>query len=105
MLITNTETIAGREIVESLGLVKGNSIRARHIGSDIVSGLRQLVGGEMKEYGKMLQEARSLAMDAMIEEAEKLGADAVVNVRFSTSSIMQGAAEVLVFGTAVKLGK
>ncbi|KAB2951816.1 YbjQ family protein [Heliorestis acidaminivorans] len=102
MLITNTETIADRKIVQTLGLVRGSSIRAKHIGSDIVSGLRQLVGGEMKEYGKMVNEARNLAIEAMLEEARMLGADAVVNVRFSTSSIMQGAAEVLVFGTAVK---
>lgn len=103
MILVNTNTIAGREISESLGLVKGSTIRAKHIGKDILSGFRQLVGGELKEYSEMIDEARKIATAKMVEDAKALGADAVVNIRFSTSAVMQGAAEILVFGTAVKL--
>lgn len=102
MIITTTETVPGRNIKEILGVVKGNTIRARHIGSDILAGLRQIVGGEIKGYTKMVTEAREEALKRMIDEAEKLKADAVVNVRFMTSEVMQGAAEILVYGTAVK---
>jgi len=105
MIITTTETVPGKNIKEILGIVKGNTIRARHIGSDIMAGLRQIVGGEIKGYTKMITDSREEAYDRMIEEAKKLKADAVVNVRFITAEVMQGAAEILVYGTAVKLGK
>ena len=103
ILITNTEEIAGKEITENLGLVKGNKIRARHIGNDIMAALRNIVGGEVKEYTKMISDTREDALKEMVKEAEKMGADAVVNVRFSTSQVMGGAAEILAYGTAVKL--
>ena len=105
MIITTTETVPGKNIKEILGIVKGNTIRARHIGSDIMAGLRQIVGGEIKGDTKMITDSREEAYDRMIGEAKKLKADAVVNVRFVTSEVMQGAAEILVYGTAVKLGK
>ena len=103
MIIVNTEEIAGREIKEVLGLVRGNTIKARHIGNDIVAGLRNIVGGEVKEYTQMISEAREDALERMLAEAEKLNADAVVNIRFTTSQVMGGAAEILAYGTAVKL--
>ena len=103
MIIVNTEEIRGREITEVLGLVRGNTIRARHIGNDIMAGLRNIIGGEIKEYTQMISEAREDALKRMIEEAEKLNADAVVNIRFTTSQVMGGAAEILAYGTAVKL--
>lgn len=103
MLMTTTETIVGREIDSTLELVRGNTIRARHVGKDIMAGLRNLVGGEVKEYTEMIQEAREEAINRMIQEAEKLNADAIINVRFSTSQVMGGAAEILAYGTAVKL--
>ena len=105
MLVTTQDEFADHEIVATLGLVKGNTIRARHVGKDIVAGLRNLVGGEITEYTKMLAESREQAIDRMIAEAEALGADGVVCLRFTTSTVMQGAAELLVYGTAVKLGK
>lgn len=101
MLLVNTPDIPGVKIVKTLGMVKGSTIRARHIGKDISSAFRHLVGGEMKEYNEMLNEARQIATKLMVENAKDLGANAVVNVRFSTSSIMQGAAEILAYGTAV----
>ena len=103
MLITNTELIAGKEITENLGRVRGNKIRARHIGNDIMAVFRNIVGGEVKEYTKMISDTREDALDEMVTEAEKLGADAVINIRFSTSQVMGGAAEILAYGTAVKL--
>jgi uncharacterized protein YbjQ (UPF0145 family) len=103
LIIVNTEEVFGREISELLGLVRGNTIRARHIGNDIMAGLRNIVGGEVKEYTQMISEAREDALKRMIEEAEALDADAVVNVRFTTSQVMGGAAEILAYGTAVKL--
>ncbi|TWT81014.1 hypothetical protein CA13_24610 [Planctomycetes bacterium CA13] len=103
MIVVTTEQVAGQPITESLGLVRGNTIRARHIGNDILAGLRGIVGGEIHEYAKLLGEAREQALDRMTKEAQQLGADAVVGVRFSTSVIMGGAAEMLAFGTAVKL--
>ncbi len=103
MLIATTETIANRTITETLGLVRGNTIRARHIGKDITAALRNLVGGEVTEYTKMVAESREQALDRMVAEAESLGADAVVAVRFTTSVITSGAAELLAIGTAVKL--
>ncbi|MEA1993257.1 MAG: YbjQ family protein [Euryarchaeota archaeon] len=103
MIITNTESVPGREIVEVLGLVRANTIRAKHIGKDIMAGLRNIVGGELNEYTKMLSESREEAVQRMIKEAEKLNADAVVNVRFMTSSVASGASEILAYGTAIKL--
>ena len=103
MIITNTDFIPGKEIKEILGLVRGNTIQAKHIGKDIVAGLRTVVGGEIKEYTNMLSEAREIALKRMIDKAEKLGADAVINVRFMTSAVMASAAEILAYGTAVKL--
>jgi uncharacterized protein YbjQ (UPF0145 family) len=105
MIVTTTETIPGKQIVSVLGLVKGNTIQTRHIGSDIVAGLKSLVGGEIKGYVKAFTTAREEAENRMIEEAKALNADAIVNVRFSTSQIMDGAAEILAYGTAVKLGQ
>jgi len=101
MLITSTFDIADKTIVKTLGLVKGNTIRARHVGRDIMAGLRGIVGGELHEYTKLLAESREQALDRMIEDAQKLGADAVVGVSFSTSVMTQGAAELMAFGTAV----
>lgn len=103
MIIVNTDTIAGKEIVETLGLARGSSIQAKHIGKDIMSGLRHIVGGELVEYSKMLEESREKAINRMVDDAESMGADAVINVRFMTSMIMSGAAEILAYGTAVKL--
>lgn len=105
MIIVNTETIKGYEIEEMLGLVRGNIVQAKHIGKDIVATFRTLVGGEIKEYTKMLTESRQRAMHKMVENAEEKGADAIVNVRFVTSQVMQGASELLVYGTAVKVRK
>jgi uncharacterized protein YbjQ (UPF0145 family) len=101
MLIASTFDIADKKIVKTLGLVKGNTIRARHVGRDIMAGLRGIVGGELHEYTKLLAESREQALDRMIEDAQKLGADAVVGVSFSTSVMTQGAAELMAFGTAV----
>lgn len=103
IIITTTETIPGRETAAVLGLVRGNTIRARHIGSDIGASLKSLVGGEIKGYVKALSEAREEALDRMVAEAEALGAHAVVNVRFTTSQVMAGAAEIMAYGTAVSL--
>ena len=103
MLIATTETIAGHDVTQTLGLVRGNTIRARHVGRDITAALRNLVGGEVTEYTKMVAESREQALDRMVAEAEGLGADAVVAVRFTTSVITSGAAELLAVGTAVKL--
>jgi len=105
MILVTSDKIFGKEIKETLGLVKGNSIRAKHIGKDIMAGLRSIVGGEIKEYTEALNEAREVVVKRMIEEAEKLEADAIVCVRFTTSQVMSGAAELLVYGTAVKLAK
>lgn len=103
MILVNTSTVAQKEISETLGIVKGSTIRAKHIGKDILSGFRQLIGGELKEYSEMIDEARKIATSKMVKDAETLGADAIVNIRFSTSAVMQGAAEILVYGTAVKI--
>jgi len=103
MIITNTDFVTGKEIKEVLGLVKGNTIQAKSIGKDFKAGLRHIAGGEIKEYTEMLAESREIALKRMRDKAEKLGADAVINVRFMTSSIMGGAAEILAYGTAVKL--
>lgn len=103
MIITNTETVPGKTITEHFGMVSGNTIRAKHIGRDIMASLKNIVGGELKGYTKLLQESRDQATARMISQAEQLGANAVVNVRFSTSSITQGAAELYVYGTAVRV--
>lgn len=103
MIVVTTPDIPGMRIVETLGLVRGNTIRTRHLGKDILAGLRNLAGGEVREYTKMMAEAREQAIDRMVEEAETLGADAVVMVRFQTVEMMRGAAEMLCYGTAVRL--
>ncbi|MDX5321043.1 MAG: YbjQ family protein [Bacteroidota bacterium] len=103
MIVVNTETIQGREISHSLGLVRGSTVRARNIGRDIFAGLKNIVGGEIEEYTQLQADAREQALKRMMEDAHRLGADAVVNVRFTTAMIMQGCAEILAFGTAVKL--
>jgi len=101
MLLVNTETIAGKEI-ETIGLVKGTTVQSKDIGRDIGQALKSLVGGELTSYTDMMNESRDIATQRMIEEAEKLGADAIVNVRYASSSIMKGASEILAYGTAVK---
>jgi uncharacterized protein YbjQ (UPF0145 family) len=103
MITVTTETIEGREIVEVLGLVRGNTIRARNVGRDIMAGLRNIVGGEIKDYTRMLSQARDQALERMIRDAESKGADAIVGMRFTTSQTMAGAAEILAYGTAVRL--
>ena len=101
MIVTTTDTIVGKRIVRTLGLARGNTIRARHLGKDILAVFRNLVGGEVSEYTKMMAEVREQALDRMVEEANKLGANAVICVRFMTTEVMQGAAELLAYGTAV----
>ena len=103
MLVSTTETIPGFEIVEVLGVAKGNTIRAKHIGKDIVAGFRNVVGGELGEYTKMIAESREQALDRMIADARSMGADGVVGMRLATSMVMQGSAEILAYGTAVRL--
>jgi uncharacterized protein YbjQ (UPF0145 family) len=103
MILTNIETVLGRKIVEHFGLVQGSTIRAKHVGRDIMASLKNLVGGELKGYTQLLMEARKEATDRMVEQAEQLGANAVVNVRYATSSVAQGAAELFAYGTAVRL--
>ncbi|NVJ51564.1 MAG: YbjQ family protein [Gammaproteobacteria bacterium] len=105
ILIATADDINGYTIDKTLGLVRGNTIRARHIGRDILAGLRGIVGGEVHEYTKLLAESREQALDRMVDEAKRLGADAIVGVRFSTSLMAQGAAELLAYGTAVKIKK
>jgi uncharacterized protein YbjQ (UPF0145 family) len=101
MIVTTSNDIPGKRIVRTLGLVKGNTIRARHVGRDIMALFRHIVGGEVTDYTKMMAESREQALDRMTQEAQKLGANAVVCLRFSTSYIMSGAAEILAYGTAV----
>jgi uncharacterized protein YbjQ (UPF0145 family) len=101
MIVVSDDKIAGMKVVRTLGLVRGNTIRARHLGKDVMAVLRNIVGGEVSEYTKMMAEAREQALDRMVEEAEELGADAVISTRFATSMLMQGAAELLAYGTAV----
>lgn len=101
MILVNTDYISGKEL-EMLSLVKGSTIQSKHIGKDITQSFKTLVGGELKAYNEMMNDARALATKRMVEEAEALGADAVVNVKYSSSSVMQGAAEVIAYGTAVK---
>lgn len=103
MIVTTTHQVEGRKILRVLGLVRGNTIRARHIGRDIIAGLRTIVGGEIHEYTKLMGESREQAIDRMVDEAESLGANAIVGVGFTTSLLAAGAAELLAFGTAVIL--
>lgn len=103
MIVTTTGAVAGKKIVRTLGLVRGNTIRARHAGRDIMAGLRNLVGGEVSEYTKLFAESREQALDRMVAEAESFGANAVLEIRFSTSMVMTAAAELMVYGTAVIL--
>jgi len=103
MIVVTTEFVAGKEIAETLGIARGSTIRAKHVGKDILATFRMLVGGELKEYSEMFVEARNEAQHRMLAHAEKLGADAIINVRYTTSQVASGAAELLVYGTAVKL--
>ncbi len=104
MILTNIELVPGREIVEHYGLVQGSTIRAKHVGRDFAASIKNIFGGELRGYTELLQESREEALHRMIKQAEHFGADAVINIRFSTSSITAGAAEILCYGTAVKLG-
>ena len=101
MILTNIETVPGKTIIKHLGLVNGNTVRAKHAGKDILAGLKNIVGGELKAYTELLQESRDEATQRMIEQAKAVGANAVVNVRYSTSSVSAGAAELFAYGTAV----
>jgi len=103
MIVVTTEQIEGKRVTETLGLVKGSTIRARHVGRDVMAGLRNIVGGEVKEYTVMLAQAREEALQRMIEQAENMGANAVIGTRFVTSMVMSGAAEMVAYGTAVKV--
>ena len=103
MIVTNIETIPGKEIVEHYGIVSGNTIRAKHMGRDFMAGLKNLIGGELKGYTELLSESRKEAIQRMTAQAQGMGANAIVNVRFSTSSVAAGAAEILCYGTAVRV--
>jgi len=103
MILTNVETVPGKKIVEHYGLVQGNTIRAKHVGRDIMASLKNLVGGELKGYTQLMKESRLEATERMTEQAKQLGANAVVNVRYATSSVAQGAAELFAYGTAVRV--
>ncbi len=103
MILTNIETVPGKTIVEHFGLVQGSTIRAKHVGRDIMAGLKNIVGGELKGYTELMKESRQEATDRMIDEARQLGANAIVNVRYATSSVAQGAAELFAYGTAVRV--
>lgn len=105
MIIVTTDTIIGKNIRETLGIVKGQVVQSKHMGSDFMAGLKTMVGGEIKGYTDMISKARTIATERMIEEAEKLGADAIVGLRYGSSAIMGGASEMLAYGTAVKLKK
>ena len=103
MLISNIEIVPGKEIIRHLGMVQGNTVRAKHVGKDLFAGLKNIVGGELKAYTELLQEARQEATQRMIDQAKAMGANGVINVRYSTSSVAAGAAELFVYGTAVEL--
>lgn len=103
IILTNLETVPGRTIIEHYGLVSGSTVRAKHVGRDIAASLKNIVGGELKGYTELLKESREEAVRRMVEQAKALGANAVVNIRFSTSSITQGAAELYAYGTAVRV--
>ena len=104
MIITTSDRVEGKAITKTVGLVKGSTIRARHLGKDIMAGLRGMVGGEITEYTKMMAEAREQAIQRMVEDAEKQGANAIIGMRFTTSMVMQSAAEILAYGTGVIVG-
>jgi uncharacterized protein YbjQ (UPF0145 family) len=103
IVLSNTETVPGKQIVEFYGVVTGNTVRAKHLGRDIMAGLKNIVGGELKGYTELLQESRQEATNRMAEQARSMGANAVVNVRYATSSVAQGAAELFAYGTAVRV--
>ena len=103
MITTTTETVPGRDIAEHLGIATGNTVRAKHVGRDIMAGFKTLVGGEIAGYTEMLSESRNQAIDRMVAQAQAMGADAIINVRFTTSQVAQGMSEMLAYGTAVKL--
>jgi uncharacterized protein YbjQ (UPF0145 family) len=104
MILTTTESVPNREIKEILGIARGSTVRARSIGSDIFASLRNIVGGEIDEYTKLQAQSREQAMQRMVQDADQLGADAIINIRLTTSTVMQGASEILAYGTAVRLG-
>ena len=103
MILTNIESVPGKNIVEHFGLVQGSTIRAKHVGRDIMAGLKNIVGGEMKGYTQLLKESRREATERMVKQAEQLGANAIVNIRYATSSVTQGASELFTYGTAVRV--
>jgi len=103
MIITTTDAIPGKEIIEVIDIARGSTVRARNLGRDIFAGLKNIVGGEISEYTKLMAQSREQAIDRMIADAERIGADAIINVRFTTSMVMQGSAEILAYGTAVRL--
>jgi uncharacterized protein YbjQ (UPF0145 family) len=103
MILSTTENVPNKQIEEIVGIARGSTVRARNVGRDIFAGFKNLIGGEINEYTKLQAQSREEALERMIKDAERLGADAIVNLRFNTSMIMQGAAEILVYGTAVKL--
>ena len=102
MTLTNLESVPGRSIVEHYGLVQGSTIRAKHVGRDLMAGLKNIVGGELKGYTELMREARQQATDRMVEQSRELGANAIINIRYTTTSVSQGAAEMLAYGTAVR---
>lgn len=103
MILSTTETIPNKEVIENLGIARGSTVRARNIGRDLFAGLKNIVGGEIQEYTKLQSESREQALQRMVRDAQRLGADAIVNVRLTTSMVMQGCSEILAYGTAVKL--
>ncbi len=103
MILTNVGNVPGKKIVEHFGIVQGSTVRAKHLGRDMMAGLKNLVGGELKGYTELLHESRQEAMDRMAEQARQLGGNAVINIRFATSSVAQGAAELFAYGTAVRV--
>ena len=103
MILTNIESVPGKTIIEHFGLVSGSTVRAKHVGKDILAGLKNIIGGELTGYTELLQESRQQSTNRMITQAQQLGANAIVNVRYATSSVAQGAAELYVYGTAVRI--
>lgn len=103
MILTNVEQVPGKTIIEHFGLVSGSTVRSKHFGTDFLAGLKNIVGGELKGYTDLLEEARNESIERMTEQARRMGANAIINVRFSTSSVAQGAAEIYVYGTAVRI--
>ena len=103
IILTNIESVPGRAMIEHYGIVQGSTIRAKHVGRDLMAGLKNIVGGELKGYTELLQESRKEATNRMVEQARELGANAVINVRYTTSSVAQGASEILAYGTAVRV--